>query len=570
MAAVSQDAQAVHMAQTTKIPEWNQRMQTALGSNTIQMNIDFNELTKHVTDPVSRHKVISAVVLPSTQTMGIMSTPPAAEKVVKAIEFLAVQPDVKAEMTAQIRSIQFASLPPGSIPDNKSLSLNAGILLYTGAFSDGPKGSFSKQGIIDFLETIFFAQERDLVARFFSEDTGFSRIQSRLQAALPTGPALNFDVIAAIGQASDKTKRLTIARTIISREGIVREASYAVRKTETGVTKAAADVEQSLMGSTSTAVNAPNAAPEKDVFNSPNVLEPLVIAVERFTALTPENAQILGASVREIRVQCQPGATPAENKSIVLLNEKGAVIEPSREPIPPPIRGAVVVINGCFEKGSKGCIGKDTILDFFEKHFRVQERGFVTLMMADSIPKYNGILMEHIRQGVEIEFMWDTIFTRDLAPGDERLDVAKTLCLNGSKKTVEPLVKAIQDIVIAAGQIGPQNPVQQLLQQQVTRIIIESVVGEGAKTAKPSFSLVTGQAGSMLVYKPSLVRGARGVFDRQEAKDALRNLLAIEKPASEKGAQAVLNKGVTELNRLGEDVGKALGKMSLFKGFGKK
>eukprot|EP00039_Didymoeca_costata_P018748 m.334786 g.334786 ORF g.334786 m.334786 type:complete len:565 (+) comp17438_c0_seq1:145-1839(+) len=563
MAAVSQDAQAVNLAQTTKIPEWNQRLQQAVGGPGMKIEIDFNMLTQHVADPAAKHKVISAVVLPTSQTMGLTTTPPAAEVVVKSIEALALEEGTKGDMQNKIKSIQFFSLPPGSNPENKSLTIEGGIFKYTGAFSDGGKGAFGKAKVIEFLEINFFAQERALVSRFYQLPEGFPKHQERLMTVLPQGPTVNFDVVAAIGQASEPLKRLKVARTVISRDGAARTATYAAKKAEAGIAKVGSKIEEAALGKTD--VNVPN-DPEIDVYNSPNVMEPITAALEKVARASPENAQIIGSSIREIKIICQPGGTPAESKSLSLLSQKGTLIAPSSEAVPPAIQGATLLYAGCFESGSKGCFIKDDVLEFLEKHFRLQERGYVGNMMSEHVPTFNQRLQALISPQVEIEFDWNSIFPATLMPGSQRLDVAKTLCAHGSHACLGPLVKAIEEIVHAAGQPGPQNPVQTLLQQQVHRIVIKSVPTESA-ALKPSVSLAVVGSANHLVYMPALTKGARGVFDTQEAKDNLRSIFGIEKPASEKGAKAMLNKAGTELNRLGSDMEKALGKMSFMKRF---
>ena len=172
---------------------------------------------------------------------------------------------------------------------------------------------------------------------------------------------------------------------------------------------------------------------------------------------------------------------------------------------------------------------------------------------------------------VEVEMMWNTIFSSSVAVGDARLAVAETLCRGGSKLIIAPLIKAMESIIEGAGLGGPTNPVQAVLMQHVGRVQIH---GSNSQAVKPSLAMGAGTTTpGVLVYTCVLTKGSSGYFSTHEAKAALRDLFNIATPASEKSVKAVASRAGEAAGRVADDlskgIGKALGKFS-FGGFGKR
>ena len=109
----------------------------------------------------------------------------------------------------QLQMINITNQPVGTLADNKSLSFDQGVITYAGVFSDA-KGVFTKDQIIAFLETQFYAQERALVTTFLHET--LPQAQQKLAAMLP-GPRLTVDIMTILG-ASTAQVRVSVSMCV--------------------------------------------------------------------------------------------------------------------------------------------------------------------------------------------------------------------------------------------------------------------------------------------------------------------------------------------------------------------
>ena len=140
---------------------------------------------------------------------------------------------------------------------------------------------------------------------------------------------------------------------------------------------------------------------KEEPHDSPNVLIPLVEAIEFVCSRHASVTEAIAAALSEIHFAMIPG--PALVASLTLHQGVDTpVVAPSRVGVP-PIKGGVLMYTGCFESGSKGCHTKQYIIDVFEEHFRCREKGYVHELMAKTVPHCNQNLSAVIGVPVEIE-----------------------------------------------------------------------------------------------------------------------------------------------------------------------
>lgn len=417
-----------------------------------------------------------------------------------------------------------------------------------------------------FFELEFNAKERYLTGKFVAET--LPRTQARLLAAIPGGPRINFDVSAALAKCSDPKMRLPTAQTMISyKDKVMAGIDSFARQAEHSVKSTAAKAELALTGATTTELAGEK--PTGIAVDSPYCLLPLVAGLEQVVKDSNDVAPLLASQITEIRIVAIPASAEVKRK-LTLLDGAGNEVVATGAPVPPPIIGGVILYESCFEDGYRNCFKENEIATFLETHFRCKERGLVGKLLSEGLPALNDRLKVVTGPAVEVEMLWNTIFPSTLEVGDPRLKVAETLCRNGSKFVIAPVINAIESIIEGAGLAGATNPVQAVLMQHIGRIQIHA----SAEAAKPSLAMAAGSVSpGVLVYTCILTKGSSGYFSTHEAKAALRSLFNIATPASEKSVKAVASRAGEAAGRVADDlskgIGKALGKFS-FGGFGKR
>jgi len=554
-------------ATTVLIPDWSSRLSTAL-MQPAEIVLPFKEIVDPIADGKARLKTLRALVMGAQGTVeqGLAfakseSTIPIVEAVVQAFELACRDTTVRADIGAQVKRVVFAACPPGQA---KSLQIDeTGSFVYCAAFHAGKDGIFNKKEILYFLEDRFFAQEREIVNRFATD--GLPKLIERLHRAVGAPVNVQIDVPAMLATCAEKAGRLGTARTLVTRTKMTEKASVAAKSTLDFLNHKAATL--ASKASKTAPPPRPEPAPEKEPVNSPNVLLPLVEAFE-FCCGQHESVRAAIASViSTITIVMTPG-----DALVATLNLHQAVGEPIVAPSPhgvPPIQNGVLVYNGCFEAGHKGCFTKSTIIDILEAHFRCQEKGYVHGLMEHTVPDANGRLSSVMGKAVDIEVQWTTIF-RDGLTTAQRLDIAQTLAGTGSQFVIQPMVQGISTVVQKIDEAVPQHemaagPPDNPVKQKIARVVICGIAGA---TAKPLLALVPlaagADAGMALMYTCAFERGASGAFDVVDFKANLRRLFGIETPKDEKGLSAMLGKADATVTKMGSELSKKMGKMKFW------
>lgn len=561
------EAELKARAVTQLIPEWERRLANAM-MIPIPIEINLDELIADVNDPKTRLKALRLVLTGTTSVVGQglalakqESTLALIEALVQAIEKVSIDATVRSEIASQMQRIRFVS----TAPERKSVNLEGGALVYRAAFATGQQEqAFSKKEILEFFELGFFAQERELVNRFAAE--GLPPLIERLHRAIGTAVAVQFDIPGMVTTCSQQSNRLNTTRTIITRTKLTDKAAVHAK---TALSLVGHHVQSLANKANSLPPPEREGAPKQDPVNSPNVLVPLVEAIE-FCCQQHETVRASIASVvQSIVITMTPGTNLVAN-----LSFHQSLGEPEVKPSPlgvPPIQNGVLVYNGCFEAGHKGCFTKSTIVDIFEAHFRCREKGFVHQLMEMSVPEANARLSSVVGQPVDIEVQWTTIFLEKMTM-NQRLDVAETLAGHNSQFVIQPMVQAISTVIqkideavpqaeAAAGAGLPNNPVK----QRIARVVIRGIEGS---TAKPGLQLLPLAQGTdmrmALTYTCAFERGTPGCFDVTDFKATLRGLFGIETPSDEKGVSAMLSKADATVTKMTTEVTKKLTKMKFW------
>eukprot|EP00040_Diaphanoeca_grandis_P005989 m.35451 g.35451 ORF g.35451 m.35451 type:complete len:638 (+) comp17141_c0_seq1:167-2080(+) len=564
----------VQKAIAVDIPQWKERIELALGQP-CQLNVPIDRLMQSVGPDVKLQTKALEALLAGPQSVvnkglavaKMESTLPAIEVLVRVLEIVCEDAGVRGDIAAKIHRIEFTTQGAMADVESKSFSLVGGdCLLYNGVLAQGFPGIFTKKDILAFFEAEFYAQERALVTKFIYY--GLPEATRRIQAAFGTSVQVNCDIVTMLGACTTQQDRLPTARTFITRTKLAQKATV----TATNTFNLLANKAQALANrAQDKPPPEPMSEPEKEPHNSPNVLLPLVEAIELVCSRHESVVTSISEAISSIDITMIPG--PSLVAALGLHQEAGdtpsPVILPDPSAATPALKNGVLLYQGCFEAGFKGCFSKSEIIDFFESHFRCREIGFVHDLMDNAVPQANSALTQVFGKQIEIEVLWPSIFP-DGSPMKTRLDTADMLCGENSKFVIQPMVQAIQTVMqkfdesvpameLAAG--PPQNPIK----TRICRIKIQGASGlmKAAMSIQP---LNQGtDISSVLVYTLALDRGLRGCYDFVDFKSDLRKLFGIATPKDESGIMGGMEKLDSTVSRLGKDMSKKLGSLTKMK-----
>ena len=122
----------------------------------------------------------------------------------------------------------------------------------------------------------------------------------------------NAETVAFFPCAQVPEKRLATARLLVSQVGMSRKMSTASKIAEAGITNAAAALEAGLTGENEQ-FHQSSGPIEREVYTSPNILQPVVRAIEA-QCLNPESARAFAAAVCGLRFEM---SAPHTTKSLV-------------------------------------------------------------------------------------------------------------------------------------------------------------------------------------------------------------------------------------------------------------
>lgn len=553
----------------------------------VVLALDFNELTRSCTTPADRLKVggrhivgltrrvarrrgrltppVGQVVSPLLKGVdrlaGLVAEPPAVEQFVRAVEECLKDGGVIHEVLGRMPSLRiaFANLPGGG-PGAKRLEFANSQLTYTGDFGLGQKGVLNQAEIESFFEIAFFAKERVLVGH--CQATTLPEIHNRLrQATKRPDFAFMFDIPRILSGVSVPEKRLDTARLLISQTGITRKLDTAGKmvsslvyraifvaathdcpvpsfQAEQGINSMAAVLEANLTGENEQFKQ--NQGPiQREVYTSPQVLQPLVRAIET-TCTVPEVAAAFAQAVRGVCFQNLPPKSP---RTLALRQE----LEVPCDLLPKadgevPYRQCWLVYAAPFEDGKSAVFTERECLEVLEAYFRGREKALVFGFLGTDLVKARSIVQANTTPRVEIEILWSTFFHPGIEIGAGRLEVAELVCASNSSLLLTPFVTAVDSLV----KTTPAINVQAMLAARVAQVTIQSQIG---KSAKPSLTWgqvvgppgINGEPGAaVLVYNCAIDRAHRGFLAEHEVKAALRKLLGLQTPPEETGAAALV------------------------------
>eukprot|EP00040_Diaphanoeca_grandis_P022931 m.124036 g.124036 ORF g.124036 m.124036 type:complete len:592 (-) comp29034_c1_seq2:200-1975(-) len=551
--AVTADVNLVVAANTSSLPIWNARIAAALGRET-PMLMDFNTITAATTDIPQRVKIVTTLV---ARSGGLISdVEPAAENVVRAIEECCLDSIVKAEVLAKASCIRFTNLI-NAPAESKSLELVNGEIVYSGNFLHGHKATFTKKEIKMFFEQQFYARERFLVSMFTS--TILPQAQQRIANALQNPHfVLDFDVVGILGQCSKQLERLPTSEFIVSRSGTGKAANSMYHKAALGFNNTAAAIEKGIMNTNAGFKVEDNVDTSGENFTSPNVLQPLVDAIEFLCQDCSTNVQGLSEAISKIKF-----VASSQPKDIYLSqsDEKPQRIN-ATVGVPTSLKGGCIMYQGNFEaRNSYGVFSNIEFIEFLEQHFRCQEQKHVMALLQVSLPSFNSRIQAIIAPTAQVEIIWSTLF-QPADDSERRLDVAETICIRNSANTVKPLVEALEKI---------NGEAPGLLGQRVSKIAIQGVHGN---LTKPYLQWGPASAGpgspSILIYYVAIDRNLHGCFSFNESKKALRNLFGLQTPPDEVGVAGVLHDIGDDLTKVSFEMGDKMSKAWDKFGFGGK
>eukprot|EP00035_Acanthoeca_spectabilis_P030141 m.8082 g.8082 ORF g.8082 m.8082 type:complete len:625 (-) comp4023_c0_seq2:18-1892(-) len=536
-AAPPLDRTLVEEAIRTKIPGWTARLQAVFKAPVV-LALDFNELTRTCTTPADRLKVVSPLLKGVDRLAGLVAEPPAVEQFVRAVEECLKDGGVIHEVLGRMPSLRiaFANFPGGG-PGAKRLEFANSQLTYTGDFGLGQKGVLNQAEIESFFEIAFFAKERVLVGH--CQATTLPEIHNRLrQATKRPDFAFMFDIPHILSGVSVPEKRLDTARLLISQTGITRKLDTAGKMAEQGINSMAAVLEASLTGENEQFKQ--NQGPiQREVYTSPQVLQPLVRAIET-TCTVPEVAAAFAQAVRGVCFQNLPPKSP---RTLALRQE----LEVPCDLLPKadgevPYRQCWLVYAAPFEDGKSAVFTERECLEVLEAYFRGREKALVFGFLGTDLVKARSIVQANTTPRVEIEILWSTFFHPGIEIGAGRLEVAELVCASNSSLLLTPFVTAVDSLV----KTTPAINVQAMLAARVAQVTIQSQIG---KSAKPSLTWgqvvgppgINGEPGAaVLVYNCAIDRAHRGFLAEHEVKAALRKLLGLQTPPEETGAAALV------------------------------
>eukprot|EP00041_Stephanoeca_diplocostata_P009643 m.150502 g.150502 ORF g.150502 m.150502 type:complete len:393 (-) comp17827_c0_seq2:466-1644(-) len=345
---------------------------------------------------------------------------------------------------------------------------------YTGVFELGTKGYLDKEAVSTFYETNFHARERILVTRF-ATDT-LPTIQKRIARATGNNRfVFDFDIPKLLANVTDCDKRLKMARVLVSKVGMTRKMDSMMRKGEKMVNNTASMIEVALTGESEQFKSDPTAV-DNEVYTSPNVVEPLVSAIED-TCSSPEISSLFASSISGVYfVTAAPGAP----KTLTIRESPSSVTcaSPSKDGSV-AFRRHVLVYTGAFDEGTKGCFSQREALEVLESFYLGKEKGMVMELLRDALPRSNEVLRACTTNAAEIEIVWSTIFHPGLIPGAQRLEVAENFCHNGSAMVLQPLTSAFNYILHNTTALD----VRALMAARISRVVIQSVPGPSTPQA---------------------------------------------------------------------------------------
>mmetsp|Transcript_33281 Transcript_33281/g.87220 ORF Transcript_33281/g.87220 Transcript_33281/m.87220 type:complete len:634 (+) Transcript_33281:82-1983(+) len=550
---VPQDRLLVEDAIKNKIPAWTARLQKVFAAPVV-ISLDFNAITRGLANDADRLKVIRPAVLGVPRLGGLVADPAAVEQFVRGVEAALVDPACKREVLAAMPSLR-VTFVNGNLADADapSLAFADGELRYTAAFAHGPKGVVSQAQVETFFELNFYAKERVLVGHCMATTVPDVTAQLR-RVTRRRDFALDFNLERLLAGVSAKEKRLDTARVLVSQVGMTRKIDAASKMAEQGINNAAAALEAGLTGENEQ-FRQDGARIDREVYASPNVLRPLVQAIEAQCAV-PDVAAAFAGAVRGVHFDLLPPGSPT---TLVLRQEIGSSVNLAPQPNgETPFRNCWLVYAAAFEDGTKATLPFKRALDCLEAYFRGREKSLVYGFLRGDLTKARSVVQAVSSPRVEIEILWATFFHGGIEAGRPRRKVAEAVCGSDSALLLTPFVAGLDKVVKGT----PGVDVRSMLAARLAKITVQSLVG---KSGRPSLSWgktlgppgVGGQPGAAeLVYNCVVEREHRGFLSEQEVRAELRKLLGLPTPPDETGAAAMVGKASTELVRLGSDAKK--------------
>jgi hypothetical protein len=281
------------------------------------------------------------------------------------------------------------------------------------------------------------------------------------------------------------------------------------------------------------------------VYTSPNVLQPLVRAIE-MTCVVPDVAASFATAVQGVCFEMLPPKSP---QTLVLRQQLEAPISllPQADGTI-PFRNCWLVYSAPFEDGKGAVFTERECFEILEAYFRGREKALVFGFLGTDLPKARSIIQSHTTSRVEVEILWSTFFHPGISIGAGRLEVAELVCGSSSSLLLVPLATAVDAVVKTA----PSINVPAILAARISRIVIQSQLGKQARPGL-AWGQTIGPPGpnqepgaAVLVYNCAADRAHRGFLSESEVRSALRKLLNLPVPPEETGGAAMVSVSRTD------------------------